>query len=136
MRWARFEHNNAVSYGAVEGDVSGGTLEDHLLHAAVLKDLEADHDLALFVERRPGDLLGFDDHGQGQTLRQLARGAVVGELALLTSEPRSASVRAARATDLITIDREDLDAIMERHPEVARAMLRRLAADLLSDLPD
>jgi NTE family protein len=95
---------------------------------------EGDAGDAMFVIRA-GRLDIIGDRGQGQTLRQLARGAVVGELALLTSEPRSASVRAARATDLIAIERADLDAIMERHPEVARAMLGRLALDLRAARP-
>jgi EmrB/QacA subfamily drug resistance transporter len=95
---------------------------------------EGDDGDAMFVIRA-GRLDVIGDRGRGQTLRQLARGAVVGELALLTSEPRSASVRAARATDLIAIRREDLDALLDRHPEVSRAMLGRLAADLRAARP-
>jgi EmrB/QacA subfamily drug resistance transporter len=95
---------------------------------------EGDDGDAMFVIRA-GRLDVIGDRGRGQTLRQLARGAVVGELALLTSEPRSASVRAARATDLIAIRREDLEALLDRHPEVSRAMLGRLAADLRAARP-
>ncbi len=58
----------------------------------------------LFHERDPGDAvyivragrLEVVDEAAGQVIRQLGRGDVLGELALLTYSPRSASVRAAR----------------------------------------
>ena len=49
------------------------------------------------------------DEKAGTVLRSLGRGDVVGELALITASTRSASVRAARASDLISIERESFD---------------------------
>ena len=48
------------------------------------------------------------DEGAGQVIRELGRGDVLGELALLTDSPRSASVRAARTSDLLAISRRGL----------------------------
>jgi EmrB/QacA subfamily drug resistance transporter len=63
-------------------------------------------------------------------LRVLGRGAALGELALLTGEPRSASVRAARDSDLIAIDRESFERLLERSPEATLALTRVLAGQL------
>lgn len=63
-------------------------------------------------------------------LRVLGRGAAVGELALLTDEPRSASVRAARDSELIAIDRAPFQALLEEAPAVSRALSRSLAEQL------
>src|SRR6202035_4129531 len=53
---------------------------------------------------RAGRLEVVDDVA-GAVIRELGRGDGLGELALLTGEPRSASVRAARATDLVAVGR-------------------------------
>ncbi len=46
-------------------------------------------------------------------LRELGRGALVGELAFLTGEPRSASVRAVRDSELLRIPRGAVEALLE-----------------------
>ncbi len=63
-------------------------------------------------------------------LRVLGRGDALGELALLTSSPRSASVRAARDSDLIAIDREPFERLLDEAPELSRGVARALAAQL------
>jgi NTE family protein len=68
--------------------------------------------------------------GAGEVIRVLGRGAALGELALLTSSPRSASARAARDTDLIAIDRLDFERLLEAEPEVSLALTRTLGAQL------
>ena len=55
-------------------------------------------------------------------MRVLGRGDALGELALLTSSPRSASARAARDTDLVAIDRDDFERLLEETPEVSRLL--------------
>jgi NTE family protein len=49
------------------------------------------------------------DEAAGAVIRELGRGEAVGELALLTGSPRSASVRAARAADVIVVERADFE---------------------------
>lgn len=88
---------------------------------------------ALFVVRAGrlevvvGDAGGDED---GRVVRVLGRGVALGELALLTDSPRSASVRAARDSDLIAIAREDFDRLLKAEPEVALALTRTLGAQL------
>lgn len=67
---------------------------------------------------------------QDTVIRVLGRGSVLGELALLTSTPRSASVRAARDSDLIAIDRADFERLLAEEPGVSLALTRALGAQL------
>ncbi len=63
-------------------------------------------------------------------LRELGRGAALGELALITGTPRSASVRAARDSELIAIDRPDFEELLRDAPELPIALARVLAEQL------
>ena len=62
---------------------------------------------ALYVVRA-GRMHVLED-ATGAVIRELGRGDALGELALLTGAPRSASVRAARASDLLAVDRDDFE---------------------------
>jgi CRP-like cAMP-binding protein len=53
-----------------------------------------------------------------------------GELALFDQEPRSADAVAVEETVLLEIGGADLDAVMERRPEIAREIIRVLARRL------
>jgi NTE family protein len=68
--------------------------------------------------------------GEERTLRVLGPGAAIGELALLTGAPRSASVRAVRDTTLLQLSRDRFVELMERDPRFAAAVARELAAQL------
>lgn len=82
---------------------------------------------ALYVVRAGRlDVVGED----GGLIRVLGRGAALGELALLTSMPRSASVRAARDSDLIAIGREDFERLLGEEPGVSLALTRALGEQL------
>jgi NTE family protein len=84
---------------------------------------------ALFVIRA-GRLEVVGGDGDGSVMRVLGRGAALGELALITSSPRSASARAARDTDLIAIDRDDFQRLLAEAPEVSLALTKTLGAQL------
>jgi NTE family protein len=60
----------------------------------------------------------------------LSRGASVGELSVLTGEPRSASIRALRDTELLVIGADIFERVMLREPELGRALARALAQRL------
>ena len=70
------------------------------------------------------------NEADGKTIRVLGRGAALGELALLTAMPRSASVRAARDSVLVSIDRIEFDRLLEQEPKVAVALTRELGSQL------
>ena len=94
----------------------------------------------LFNEGDPGDALyvvragrlEVVDEPAGTVIRELGRGDALGELALLTDSPRSASVRAARASDLLAIARSDFDQLLHSSPELSLALNRVLGEQLRS----
>ncbi|HET9094876.1 MAG TPA: MFS transporter [Solirubrobacteraceae bacterium] len=115
----------------------GPAIWDQLAGAATGLHLEAGE--WLFHEGEEGDALYIvtagrleviAQRGAGPVLSVIGRGGVIGEYALLTSEPRSASARAARAADLIAIERAHFDALLLTHPEVARTLVREFATTL------
>jgi len=62
--------------------------------------------------------------------RRLSRGSVVGELALLTREPRSASVRARRDSELLVLTSTDFAELISHEPRFSLALMRELGARL------
>ena len=92
----------------------------------------------LFRRGEPGDSLFIvvtgrlqivRDRGERslQVIRDLGPGENIGELSLLTGEPRSATVRAVRDTQLICLSREQFDGLLERHPRPMMQLARMLA---------
>ena len=77
--------------------------------------------LEVLAEREPGTLSRLDVIG---------RGGVVGEMALLANEPRSATVRAIRDSELVRIDKAAFDELLIGRPaiaiDLARSLVRRL----------
>ncbi len=53
-------------------------------------------------------------------------GGVVGELALLTGQPRNATVVARAATDAARLSRTDFERVASRHPKALNVFLRRV----------
>ncbi len=92
----------------------------------------------LFREHEPGDVmyvvragrLQVVDEAAGAVVRELGRGDTLGELALLTDSPRSASVRAARATDVIAVSRADFTDLLHSSPDLSLALNRSLGCQL------
>jgi NTE family protein len=92
----------------------------------------------LFRECDPGDemyvvragRLEVVDEGADAVIRQYRRGDALGELALLTDSPRSASVRAARATEVIAVDQADFTQLLHSSPALSSALNRSLSRRL------
>jgi hypothetical protein len=66
----------------------------------------------------------------GRSLREVSRGAVFGEMALLDGAPRSASVEARTASRVLKIPRAEFDALLDEYPEIARGIIRTLLGHL------
>ncbi len=64
--------------------------------------------------------------GREVLLAVRAADEVIGEMALLRSEPRSATVRARDAAHLLRIPKADLDRVLETSPTATRALFRVL----------
>ena len=69
--------------------------------------------------------------GAGERLAVLGPGDCLGEMALVTGDPRSATVVALSATRLLRLEKERFQALSERYPvflrELARVLCRRIA---------
>ncbi len=72
-----------------------------------------------------------DEAGQEQIVGEMYRGEPVGEMALITGEARSTTVRALRDSRLVVIPREGFDQIITRYPQalmsIARTLVDRLS---------
>jgi predicted acylesterase/phospholipase RssA/CRP-like cAMP-binding protein len=101
--------------------------------AALARPVALPAGAVLFERGAPGDALYVIRHGRlevlvdGEVVREAGRGEVLGELALLTGEPRNATVRARRDAELYAVRRADLDVLLA-DPSSARALVRHLAA--------
>lgn len=87
----------------------------------------------LFREGDPGDALYVIVEGevsvQGEgpprvEMSRLGPGAFIGEVALMTDQPRSATVVCAQEAELLRIDRHTLSRVLANHGDVLRAVLR------------
>jgi predicted acylesterase/phospholipase RssA len=114
----------------------------------VLRDLESEVELltiaggeTLFRQGDPGDsayivmsgrlrVVSETPDAPERTLNELGRGEVLGEMALLTGDRRSATVFAVRDTDLARLSREGFHRLIERRPESLRN-LSHIIADRL-----
>ncbi len=75
-------------------------------------------------------------HDGENTLNHLASGDVFGEMAVLDSEPRVASVTAVTNTSLLRLAQEPLYDLTDEQPEVARRIIRVLSRHLRARIQD
>jgi small-conductance mechanosensitive channel/CRP-like cAMP-binding protein len=80
---------------------------------------KGDASLELFLIERGTVAIELPRSGGGAAeLARLGPGQCFGEMALLTGEPRSATVRAVTLCDFVVIDRESFHQVLAAHPEV------------------
>ena len=113
-------------------------LQDELVEAGEALDLPAQE--WLFREGDPGDRLYAivsgrvrivaERDGDPRILTTLGPGAVLGELAVRTGAPRSASAQAVRDTSLLEIDGARFADLLRRDPELGVGLARALAERL------
>jgi 1-acyl-sn-glycerol-3-phosphate acyltransferase len=149
-----------VGFGRLTGEdrgvASGGVVLDQQLRAvpffrnlpgpaleavaAHLRPEDHERGSVVFREGEPGETMYLVASGQVDVvagaaqspLASLGPGSVVGELALLLGEPRSATLRVVVDSCLWALRRSDLDALLAEHPsigiELSRELGRRLVA--------
>jgi type IV pilus assembly protein PilB len=71
------------------------------------------------------------DTGVDFVLAELGAGQMFGEMAMLTGQPRTASVLALEDTTCAVLEHADFEFTLAAHPELANAMLRMLAERLV-----
>ncbi|GAB3915680.1 patatin-like phospholipase family protein [Larkinella terrae] len=64
------------------------------------------------------------ENGQSRKIGEIMRGETVGETALITNEPRNASVFALRDTVLVRLSKTAFEQVINKHPAVALNMAR------------
>ncbi|MPR06432.1 patatin-like phospholipase family protein [Microvirga tunisiensis] len=95
----------------------------------------------LFREGDPADVLYMlvsgalgvsvqGDHGEQRRIARIAPSETIGEMALISNAPRSATVTALRDSVLLTLARADFESLIERWPSVM-LYLSKLLADRL-----
>ena len=82
---------------------------------------------------RSGRLDVVVEHPTEVVIRQLKRGAAVGELGLLRGGLRSTSVRAARDSELMAISREDLESLISEAPTFALGLIHLMAEQIAAN---
>jgi CRP/FNR family cyclic AMP-dependent transcriptional regulator len=101
---------------------------------ASAKPVKLAADRILFLADDPGDSCYRVEYGLlkvtmvsrsgiERILSFIGRGGIVGELAILDGQPRSASVVAVRDTELSRLTRTEFDAFAERHPELYKSLI-------------
>jgi EmrB/QacA subfamily drug resistance transporter len=70
------------------------------------------------------------DEGADAVIREYRRGDALGEVALLTGSPRSASARAVRDSEVIAVDKDDFAGLLGSSPALSSALNRSLSRRL------
>lgn len=125
---------------ALLGDVGPGSLALLRRH---LTWVELAAGETLMSQGEPGDAMYLsisgrlrvyirDADGVERMVRELSRGAVIGEMSLYTDEPRSATVVAIRDSVLVRLARSEFGALLESGAQVSIALTRQLIRRLQS----
>lgn len=115
-----------------------GRLPSHVLasiaqHASEIELATGD---TLITQGEPGDCLFVVVEGRvrvessGRQIGELGRGDVVGELAVLSPGPRTATVTARGPSLLLRVGADVIDELLLDHPEVTRSIIEVLVRRL------
>jgi CRP-like cAMP-binding protein len=64
--------------------------------------------------------------GTWENLHVMTAGDLVGELSFLDGTPRYAALRAVGQTEIFSLDRADLESLVEKHPWIAYRLMRAI----------
>ena len=93
----------------------------------IVQQDETDENLLILAKGR-AEISTFSD----EPLYYLRPGMPFGEVALIDEKPRSATVRAQEATEVVMLPAEELRSLMYAHPAMGLIVLRNLARVLCS----
>ena len=100
---------------------------ERLVEEGTVISSEGDPSHELYVIREGEVSILQSRDGAEEELRVCGEGACIGEVAVLGKVTRSASIVARRRARLIVLEEEQLERLLDAHPEVSRALLRLLA---------
>ena len=104
--------------------------------AGLLREVEVNAGDRVIEQGELGDCMYVIVDGEvaltcdGKRLATIGDREIFGEMSLLDSEPRSASVEALRSTHLLRLDQEELYDLMGQRVEIARGIIRLLSKRL------
>ncbi len=110
--------------------------------ASLLEESWFDEGAVIFEKGQMGDCMFIIVQGKvrihdGELLLDLLEsGKVFGEMAVLDSEPRSASVTAVSETCLLRLAQESLYELMDEQPELSRGLIKTLSGHLRDRIQD
>ena len=125
LRTLLFEGLDAEALADVVGRMKPRSFE---AHAVICQQGEAGDSLFL-IKRGVAQAVIEEPEGR-RSLGRLRRGEVIGEISLVTGEPRSASVVANVPTEVLELTRVDFAALVARHPEILANLSRILGLRL------
>jgi CRP-like cAMP-binding protein/thioredoxin reductase len=114
---------------------------DHLVHEAKFKQYavgevlfnEGDKADGLYMIRRGSVTVSRVIAGKETVLAYVSAGNYVGEMALVSNQPRSATVRAASPTEAVLLEAERVNAVMERNSSIRSKVDSRYLERVRSD---
>lgn len=114
--------------------------EDLSQIAQITDEVHYEEGESIFTEGDPGDTLYFVIEGKvrihtmGDELAVLGERQVFGEMALLDSEPRSASASVVSDVTLLKIQRDDFNEILAEKSEIAQGIIKVLTRRVRNNL--
>ena len=121
------------------------TLEQSILLANRIKVVDFQPGQIVFHMGEMGDTFYIIEVGEVEVLapemgdqnigviNRLGPGNFFGEIALLRSVPRTATIRATKPSRLLVISREDFDAVVQKYPTIAHRLAETSSLRLLRD---
>lgn len=121
-------------FGSVDGDILKELAES-------IEWIQISRGERLFAQGEEGDCVYFNvsgrlraidetDESKPRILGELPRGEIIGEMALFTGAPRSASVYAVRDSELARIDSDAFERLMRSYPQLLRSLTKTMAKRL------
>lgn len=122
------------------GDVGPAALEEM---RACLEWMDAPAGETLMLQGEAGDAMYLilsgrlrayvrDDEGTPHAVREMGRGQIVGEMAVITGEPRLATVVTVRDSVLVRLAKDDFNRLLATSPQLSVVMTRQIIEHLRS----
>lgn len=105
------------------------SLRDHAADTDILGYLDVSTDVHFLVSGRARVII-HAANGRAVVFVDMDAGQIFGELAAIDQQPRSASVMALEPATIATISAQAFNRLLEAHPNMALALIKKLTADL------
>lgn len=103
-------------------------LQDEQIRAkTVFIEQETDSDVAYFIYEGGVRVYSISQDGEEIALATLGPGEIVGEMAIVDNEPRSAYVETIQDTKVLILSKNKLSEILSTHPEIVMNLIKNLS---------